>query len=197
MVYTITMDYLNDTINLYMEEYEEQLKHAVDFAVAEFTNIRAGRVSGGMVERISVDYYGTPTILRDLATISNEDSRTLVINPWDIAVRPAVCAALAAANLGVNPIDNGQYIRMIFPQLTQDRRKELVKQVKAVAENSKITMRNERRAAIDGIRKTAKAEKLGEDEVRAIEEDVQKMLDSYVDTLETFLTKKEAEIMEV
>jgi ribosome recycling factor len=180
-----------------MDKYESALKGAVNFAQSEFNNIRAGRVNPAMVERVSVDYYGTPTILRDLATITNEDSRTLVINPWDIAVRVEVCKAIHAANLGANPIDNGQFIRMIFPQLTEERRKELVKQVKVIAENSKVTMRNERRDAIDKIRKSAKADKIGEDDLKSIETDIQKTLDSYITTLDKFLAKKEAEIMEV
>jgi len=191
------MDYLNDTINLYMDDYEDSLKKAVNHAVSEFANVRAGRVNGGMVERVTVDYYGTPTILRDLASISNEDARTLIINPWDIAIRTTVCNALAAANLGANPIDNGQCIRMIFPQLNQERRVELCKTVKDIAEHAKVTMRNERRSVIISIKKAAKDEKLGEDDIRAIEEDVQKLLTSYTDTLETFLAKKEAEIMEI
>jgi ribosome recycling factor len=191
------MDYLNDMINLYIDDYEGKLKNAVNYAIGEFANIRAGRVNPQMVEKITVEYYGTPTILRDLATITNEDARTLIVSPWDISVRPEVCKALAAANMGANPIDNGQYIRMIFPQLTEERRKDLCKQVKVLAENTRVIMRNERRDAIDKVRKTAKTDKIGEDDVKNIEADVQKMLDSYIASLDKFAAKKEAEIMEV
>jgi len=191
------MDYLNDAINSAMDKYESSLKNTVNFAQGEFNNVRAGRVNPAMVERVTIDYYGTPTILRDLATITNDDARTLVISTWDIAVRVDVCKALHAANLGANPIDNGQVIRMIFPQLTEERRKDLVKQVKVIAENAKVTMRNERRDAIDKIRKASKTDKISEDDIKSIEADVQKLLDSYIATLDKFLAKKEAEIMEV
>jgi ribosome recycling factor len=182
---------------MFMDDYEGNLKNAVNHAVGEFNNVRAGRVNPSIVERVTVDYYGTITILRDLATITNEDSRTILVSPWDIAIRPAVCGALAGANLGANPIDNGQYIRMIFPQLTEERRRELVKQVKNITEQTRIIMRNERRDVIAEIRKCAKTEKLGEDDIKSIETDVQKLLDNYIANLENFLAKKEVEIMEV
>ena len=191
------MDYFNDNINFYMEEFEEGLKHAVDFALAEFATVRTGRVSPALVERVSVEYYGTPTILRDLATVTNEDARTLIISPWDVAIRAGVCKALTAANLGSNPIDNGQCIRMIFPQLTEDRRKDLVKSVKAIAENARVVMRNLRRDALDKIKKSAKEDKIGDDDLKAIETDVQKVLDSYIENLDGFLAKKETEILTV
>jgi len=191
------MDYLNEEINGAMDKYESGLKTAVAHAQNEFSNIRAGRVSVSVVERIMVTYYGTPTPLRDLATISNEDSRTLLINPWDISVRPEVCKALGAANIGANPIDNGQFIRMIFPALTEERRKELVKQVRIIAENVRVTMRNERRVAIDAVRKIAKSDKMSEDEIKQIEGDIQKLVDNYIANLDSFLAKKETEILEV
>jgi len=191
------MDYLNDSINEELDKYENKLKNTVSFALNEFTTIRTGRVSPTIAERVTVEYYGTPTILRDLATITNEDARTIIINPWDISIRPEVCKVLAAANLGANPIDNGQFIRMIFPALTEERRKELVKQVRVIAENVRVTMRNERRDALDAVRKITKADKTSEDEVKQIETDIQKLIDSYISNLDTYLAKKEAEIMEV
>ena len=190
-------DYFNETVNASMDAFECKLKDTVNFALGEFASVRTGRVSPTIIERVTVEYYGTPTILRDLATITNEDSRTLLVSPWDISVRPEVCRVLAAANLGANPIDNGQYIRLIFPALNEERRRELVKQVKQIAENARIAMRNERRDVIDRVKKTAKNDKLGEDEVKQIETDIQKTLDSYVSNLDNFLQKKEAEIMEI
>ena len=191
------MDYLNDAINEEFDKYENKLKNAVNFALNEFATVRTGRINPSIVERVTVEYYGTPTILRDLATITNEDARSLIISPWDISIRPEVCKVLVAANLGANPIDNGQFIRMIFPNLTEERRKELVKQVKSIAENVRVTMRNERRVAIDAMRKIAKADKTSEDELKQIESDIQKLVDNYIVNLDTFLGKKEAEIMEV
>src|SRR5215469_16536555 len=108
------MDYQNDSINMTMLEYEENLEKSITFIKHEFANVRAGRVSGAIVERVTVDYYGVQTLLKELATITNEDARTILVNPWDISVRSEVCKALGAANVGANPIDNGQYIRLIF-----------------------------------------------------------------------------------
>ena len=191
------MDYLNDSINAAMLGYEEKLEKAVNHVRNEFVNVRAGRVNPAVIERITVDYYGTPTPLKELATITNEDSRTLIVNPWDISIRPEVCKVIASANVGANPIDNGQYIRLIFPALTEDRRKELVKQVRIVMENAKVVMRNERRDAIDKIKRAGKEDKLGEDEIKGIEGDIQKILDNYIASVEKLCERKEAEIMEV
>jgi len=191
------MDYLNDKINEAMLTFEEKLEKAVNHVKGEFANVRAGRVGSAIVERITVDYYGTPTPIKELATITNEDSRTLLVNPWDIAIRPEVCKAIGSANIGANPIDNGQYIRLIFPALTEERRRDLVKQIKTIVESAKITMRNERRTAIDVIKKAGKEEKLGEDDIKSIECDIQKLLDNYTASVDKLLEKKEAEIMEI
>ncbi|MDR0462242.1 MAG: ribosome recycling factor [Christensenellaceae bacterium] len=191
------MEYFDDAISTAIDTFEGKLDDSVNFALGEFSNIRAGRVSPAVVENITVEYYGTPTRLRDLATITNEDSRTILINPWDVAVRPEVTKALGAANIGANPIDNGQYIRMIFPALTEERRKEFVKHVRVLAENGRVAMRNERRDAMDKVRKIAKDIKLGEDELKTIETNIQKMLNDYIANLDNFLQKKEAEIMTV
>jgi len=191
------MDYYNEQINKAMESYKDSLKSAVSFAQAEFQNIRAGRVNPAIVERVTVEYCGAQMNLVDLATITNEDARTLVISPWDIAIRPEVCKVLGAANLGANPIDNGQCIRMIFPQLTEERRKDLVKQVKEIAEKIRVTMRNERRDVIDAIRKIAKTDKMSEDDVKSIESDIQDQLNDYMKSLDTFYQRKETEILAI
>jgi len=191
------MDYFNENINFAMELYKDKLKSAVSHAATEFSNIRAGRVNPAIIERVTVEYCGAHMPISDLATITNEDARTLVISPWDIAVRSEMCRALGSANLGANPIDNGQYIRMIFPQLTEDRRRDLVKQVKTIAESSRVTMRNERRDVMDKVRKAAKTDKFSEDELKGIETDIQKLLDDDIKNLDTILSRKEAEIMEI
>jgi|GEM_PF-43922 len=191
------ISYLVNNIEELEDTFESRLQSAVNFALSEFSNVRAGRVSAAIIESLTVMYYGNPTRLKELATITNEDSRTLVINPWDVAVRPEVCKALASANVGANPIDNGQYIRMIFPALTEDRRKELVKQVRAIAENGRVTMRNERRDFVSKAQKLAKDLNIGEDELRSVEAGLQKTLNDYIGNLENFLAKKEAEILEI
>jgi len=191
------MDYLNETINQAIEAYKDKLNSAVDFAKSEFANVRAGRVSSSIVENVTIDAYDTKMRIAELATVTNEDARTLVINAWDVALRPEIARVLAKENLGANPIDNGQNIRMIFPALTEERRKELVKQVKVLAENARVTMRNERRDVIDKVRKTAKTDKFSEDEIKNIETDIQKVLDDYIKNLDTFLERKEKEILEI
>ena len=188
---------MNDKINEAMLMFEEKLEKAVNHVRSEFANVRAGRVSGAIVERITVDYYGTPTPIKELATITNEDSRTLLVNPWDIAIRPEVCKAIGSANIGANPIDNGQYIRLIFPALTEERRRDLVKQIKTIIEGAKVIMRNERRAAIDQVKKAGKDEKLSEDDLKSMEVDIQKLLDNYIASIDKLFEKKETEIMEI
>jgi len=190
-------NYMSDKVNEIMMDLEEGFEKAVNFVKSEFTNVRAGRVSSSIVERVTVTYYGNPTPLKELATISNEDARTILVNPWDISIRPEVCKAIGAANVGANPIDNGQYIRLIFPPLTEDRRKEITKQVKEIAERAKVTMRNERRDALDKVKKATKEEKLSEDDVKNIEHDIQKMIDIYGASVDKLLDKKISEVMEV
>ena len=191
------MDYLNDTLNMLMMELEEKLGKAANFIRGEFQSIRAGRVSPAIVERVTVDYFGVQTPLRQLANITCSDSRTIVINLWDQAILREACKALILAQLGANPIDDGRVIRLIFPLLTEERRKELVKQVKKIAEDGKVTMRNDRRAAMDALKKAVKTESLSEDDQVLIEKDIQKILDTYVSGIDKLLEKKESEIMEI
>ena len=191
------MDYLNENITEQMLLFEERLEKAVTFIKNEFSMVRAGRVNPAIVERINVEYFGTPTPLKQLANISCSDNRTIVINLWDTAIIREACKAIGSANVGANPIDDGRVIRLIFPQLTEERRKELVKQVKKICEDGKVTMRNDRRDALDKVKKISKDEKVSEDEQKSIETDIQKMLDSYVSSLEKLLSKKESEIMEI
>jgi ribosome recycling factor len=191
------MDYFNEKITEAMLVYEERLTKAIDFIKNEFIGVRAGRVSTAIVERIMVDYYGEATPLKNLASISNKDNLSILITPWDTAVMREMCKAISNANIGANPIDNGLEIRLIFPQLTEERRKELVKQVKKIAEDAKITMRNDRRDTIDKVKKICKDDSVSEDEQKAVEVDIQKILDSYISNIESLLEKKCAEIMEI
>ncbi|MDR0975682.1 MAG: ribosome recycling factor [Christensenellaceae bacterium] len=191
------MDYLSEAVNIAMLEFEDNLANRSEHLSHEFALIRAGRVNTGIVERVSVEYFGTPTPLKNLANISCSDARTIVINLWDTAILREASRALSKAELGTNPIDDGRVIRMIFPQLTEERRKELAKQVRKIAEETRITMRNDRRNVMDAIKKIKTAEKLSEDDVKSIETDIQKQLDSYIATVDKLLAKKESEIMEI
>jgi len=191
------MDYFNEKITEAMLVYEERLEKSVAFVKQEFSMVRAGRVSPAIVERVLVDYYGVPTPIKNLANISNKDNLSILITPWDASVLREMCKAIGNANVGANPIDNGLEIRLIFPSLTEERRRELVKQVKKVTEDTKVTMRNDRRDCIDKVRKICKDDKISEDEQKSVETDIQTMLDTYISSIEKLLEKKETEIMEI
>ena len=191
------MEYFNDSINRMIDEFEEKLGKAATFVQQEFASIRAGRVSPVIVERITVNYFDQTTPIKNLGNITSVDSRTIVINLWDVSILRDVCKAIEAANIGANPIDDGRVIRLIFPILTEERRKELVRQVKKICEDGKIILRNERRSALDALRKIVKEEKVSEDDHASVEKDIQKITDSYVASLDKILQKKETEIMEI
>ena len=147
------MDYLNEKLNEMLLGYEEKLSKRFDHLKNEFIAVRAGRVDTRIVERVTIDYFGTMTPIKNLANISCTDARTIVVNPWDGSVLSSMVKALAAANLGTTPVDDGRVIRLIFPQLTAETRKDLVKKVHKLAEDTRIGMRNERRDALDQLKK--------------------------------------------
>jgi len=191
------MDYFNESITEQMLVYEERLEKGVAFVKQEFSMVRAGRVSPSIVERVTVDYYGVPTPIKNLANISNKDNLSILVTPWDASVLREMCKAISNANVGANPIDNGLEIRLIFPSLTEERRRELVKQVKKITEDAKIAMRNDRRETMDKVKKICREDKVSEDEQKSIEIDIQNMLDSYVSSIDKLLERKESEIMEI
>ena len=191
------MDYLNDKLNELLIVYEEKLSKRFDYLKNEFITIRAGRVDTRIVERVTVDYFGTMTPIKNLANISCTDARTIVVNPWDGSVLSAMVKALSAANLGTTPVDDGRIIRLIFPQLTAESRKDLVKKVHKIAEETRVGMRNERRDALDQLKKINNADKLSEDDVKNVEHDIQKMLDDYVGNVDAALAQKEKDIMTI
>ena len=191
------MDYLNEKVNLLLDEYEEKLSKKFDFLKNEFTTIRAGRVDARIVERVMVDYFGNMTPIKNLANISCTDARTIVINPWDASVLSPMVKALGAANLGAAPVDDGRIIRLVFPQLTEESRKDLVKRVRKIAEDCRVAMRNERRDAIDQVKKINASDKLSEDDVKNTGTDIQKILDDYIGNVDNILTQKEKDIMTI
>jgi ribosome recycling factor len=144
-----------------------------------------------------MDYYGTQTPITKMANVSCQDARTILIIPWDTAVITGMTKVLGGANLGVSPVDDGRVIRLVFPQLTTDDRKDLVKKIKRIAEDAKVGARNSRRNAMDRIKKIKNDDKLGEDEVKTIETDIQKMLDSYIENIDNLTAQKEKDIMTI
>ena len=191
------MDYLNEKLNELLINYEEKLSKRFDYLKNEFITVRAGRVDTRVVERVTIDYFGTMTPIKNLANISCTDARTIVINPWDGSVLATMVKALAAANLGTTPVDDGRIIRLVFPQLTAETRKELVKKVHKIAEDTRVSMRNERRDAMDQLKKISNADKISEDEVKNVEHDIQKMLDDYIGNIDAALAQKEKDIMTI
>jgi ribosome recycling factor len=191
------MDYANENINMTMLELEDELNKKIVYTKNEFATVRAGRVDTHILDRVTMDYYGTQTAITKMANVSCQDSRTILINPWDTAVLAGMVKVLSGANLGASPVDDGRVIRLVFPQLTSDARKELVKKIKKIAEDAKIGMRNDRRTAIDKVKKIKTEEKLGEDEVKTIENDIQKMLDSYIENIDNITGQKEKDIMTI
>ncbi len=191
------MDYLNEKLNELLINYEEKLSKRFDYLKNEFIAVRAGRVDTRIIERVTVDYFGTMTPIKNLANISCTDARTIVVNPWDASILSSMVKALAAANLGATPIDDGRIIRLVFPQLTAETRKDLVKKVNKIAEESRVGMRNERRDALDQLKKINNAEKISEDDVKNVEHDIQKILDDYIANVDTALNQKEKDIMTI
>ena len=179
------------------DKYEARLGKALDHFKSEMISVRAGRVNPQILNKIVVDYYGTPTPLNQMANISVPEARVLTISLWDVSMVKAVSKAIAASDIGINPSDDGKIIRLVFPQLTEERRKELGKQIKKTCEDTKVVLRNERRDMIEALKRLKKDNVITEDEQASIEKDVQKTLDRFIDEAEKVLKAKEAEILEV
>ena len=177
--------------------YEDKMKKSIDSVTADFAAVRAGRANASVLNRINVDYYGTPTPLQQIASIGSPDPRTLVITPWDATILRGIEKAILESDLGINPSNDGKCIRLLFPQLTEERRKELVKQIRKYTENGKVAVRNIRRDAIDHFKKMQKASEITEDELKIVEKDMQKLTDDSCKELDVLLANKEKELMSV
>ena len=178
-------------------EYGKRMGKALDHLAEEFGAVRAGRANAKVLDRITVEYYGSETPLNGVATISTPDARTLVIQPWDTNLLKDIQKAIQTSELGINPQNDGKVIRLIFPQLTEERRKELTKQVKKYAEEAKVAMRNIRRDGMDYIKKLKKDSQITEDEQKKAEKDLQDMLDKYTKQADDALAAKEKELMSI
>ena len=187
----------SEEVELFLEEYNEDLKKVVDHYSNEIMQIRAGRANPKIIEKIMVDYYGTMTPISQMATISVPEARMILVNLWDNSMLKAVAKAIEAANLGLNPSDDGRVIRLVFPQLTEERRKELVKEMNKYTENAKVACRNARRDVLDEFKKMKKDSTITEDEMSRLEKDVQTALDSTIANIDKLSATKEKEIMEV
>ena len=184
------MKEIQNKLQQQMEKTIEALKH-------EFSTIRAGRANAQMLDKIRVDYYGTPTPINQVGSISVPEPRTLMINPWDKSVMKDIETAIRNSDLGLNPTNDGEVIRLNVPALTEERRKELCKQAKKASEEFKVRLRNERRDANDKLKKLEKEGEITEDDLKKAQDNVQKMTDKYTKEVDVLLEVKEKDIMAV
>jgi len=178
-------------------EYSRKMEKTLDVLSDNFGAVRAGRANARVLDRITVEYYGSETALNGVATISSPDARTLVIQPWDTKLLGDISKALQMSDLGINPQNDGRVIRLVFPQLTEERRKELTKQVKKYAEDAKVAMRNIRRDGMDYVKNLKKKSEITEDDQKKAEKDLQDLLDKFTKKVDEALAAKEKELMAI
>lgn len=176
---------------------EESMKKAVEHLKRELITIRTGRATPALLDKVMVNYYGNPTPVNQLATINVPEPRLLVIQPWDKSVLSEIERAIMKSDLGINPVNDGAVIRLVLPQLTQERRQELVKLVRKKAEEERVAVRNIRRDTNDELKKLQKEGGFSEDELKRLQGEVQKLTDKYIKEIDNVLAAKEKEIMEV
>ena len=181
----------------YTKPYEDKMTGVINHLTKELGSIRAGRANPSVLDKITVDYYGSPTPIQQIAAISSPDARTLLISPWDKTAVKSIEKAIQNSDLGINPQNDGSSIRLNFPQLTEERRKELVKQIRKYAENGKVAIRNIRRDAMEAFKKKEKSSEITEDDLKQAEKDLQKLTDDSCKKLDDLLVKKEKELMAV
>ena len=179
------------------KEYDAKMQKTIDVVMSDFASVRAGRANAAVLDRITVDYYGSPTPLNQVASISSPDPRSLAIQPWDASLLKAIEKAIQTSDLGINPQNDGRIIRLSFPQLTEERRKELTKQVKKYAEGGKVAVRNIRRDAMDKFKAMEKKAEITEDDLKDYEKELQDMTDRRCKQIDELCEKKEAELMAV
>lgn len=177
--------------------YSKKMDKTLEVLAADFGSVRAGRANAQVLDRISVEYYGVDTPIGQVASISSPDARTLVIQPWDGTLLKPIEKAILTSDLGINPQNDGRVIRLVFPQLNEDRRKELTKQVKKYGEDAKVAIRNVRRDAMDAFKKQQKKGEITEDDQKKCEKDLQDMTDKYIKKIDDMCAVKEKELMEL
>ena len=180
-----------------LENMDTEVQKVIDRLQDNFSEVRAGRANPAILNRVTVDYYGTPTPINQVASVSVPEGRLIVIQPWDKSLLSAITKAIEKADIGINPMNDGQLIRLSFPELTEERRKELVKDIRKTAEEAKVAVRNVRRDEMDEAKATLKSNKISEDEERSLEEKIQKTTDNFIAKIDEISTKKEKEIMSI
>ena len=180
-----------------LTQYEEKMKKSLESLYGELSTIRAGRANPHVLDRITVDYYGTASTLQQVANVTVPEARMIQIQPWEASLIKEIEKAILNSDLGLTPNNDGKVVRLMFPELTEERRKELVKDVKKKAENAKVAVRNIRRDANDAFKKQSKANEVSEDEAKQLEAETQKLTDKYVAEIDTAMDNKSKEILTV
>lgn len=182
---------------VHLKEAEEKMGKTISVYKEELQSIRAGRANPTLLDKITVDYYGQITPLKQVGSVSAPEPRLLTIQPWDSKLIPIIEKEILKSDLGLNPSNDGKIIRLIIPQLTEERRKDLIKVVKKNGENAKIAIRNTRRDTVDKVKKMEKAKEITEDDLKKAEDELQKLTDRYIDQVDGVTKKKEEELMEI
>ena len=184
-------------MNEQVKTAQEKMEKCLGSLEHELTTVRAGRANPGVLDKVLVDYYGTPTPVQQMAAVSVVEARNLVIQPWDLSQLKAIEKAIQTSDIGITPTNNGKVLRLAFPQPTEERRKELVKQVRKYGEEAKVTIRNIRRDALEKFKSMKKNSELTEDDMKNLEKDVQKLTDKFCDDIDATISDKEKEIMAI
>lgn len=177
--------------------FEDKMEKSLNNLVDEYAGIRAGRANPHILDKLRVDYYGTPTPIQSVANVSVPEARMIQISPWEASMVKKIEKAILCSDIGINPSNDGKVIRLVFPELTEDRRKELAKDIKKKGEDAKVAIRNIRRDAIDHFKKVGKADGISEDEIKDLEDGVQKLTDAYISKIDGAIEAKSKEILTV
>lgn len=180
-----------------LKPFEEKMGKSYDNLLSEFGSIRAGRANPHVLDRITVDYYGTPTPIQQVANVSVPEPRMIQISPWEPSMVKAIEKAILSSDLGINPTNDGKMIRLVFPELTEERRKDLARDVKKKGETAKVAVRNIRRDANDSFKKLSRSADISEDEIKDLEDEAQKLTDRFVKKIDDAVASKSKEIMTV
>ena len=186
---------MNEMMKAKLDAAEKKMKKVIDHLQSEFGSIRAGRANPAVLDKIPVDYYGTPTPINQVAAVSVSEGRNLLITPWDPSMIRPISKAILASELGINPTDDGKTIRLVFPQPTEDRRRELAKTVRKYGEEAKVAVRNARRDLMDAYKAMKKNSEITEDDMKSAEKKAQTLTDRYVEEVDKAVAEKEKEIM--
>lgn len=179
-----------------LQVYEDRMKKAIEYLEGDYNGIRAGRANPHILDKLRVDYYGTPTPIQQVGNVTVPEARVIQIAPWERSLIKAIEKAILTSDIGINPSNDGNVIRLVFPELTEERRKDLAKDVRKKAEEGKVAIRNIRRDGNDALKKLSKTD-VSEDEIKQLEEQLQKLTDKYIKEVDALMEKKSKEIMTV